>query len=456
MSIILSQVRSTLDKSTSKGHVLRGALAAFIVRALGIVIAYLVHVLLACWTGPTQYGLYAYAWTWLMVLAMVVPIGLNEAILRFVPTYIADKKWAELKGIVSRCPLLIAVIGALTAAVGSLSVALVPDLAASAFAPPLIIALWATPFMALLVFLEGLGRALGSVTMAYAPRNVGVPLLVLVASGFWILLDPALTARRVVVVLLLSSIVFVVVQSFMVRSQLPKEVALGKSAYPMREWLRIALPLMVVSLATLLNGYIDVIVIGFFLSPEDVGAYNAAWRTALLVWGAPQALSVLAAPLIGRLHAAGNNDELRSLMATIIQWGFWPALLAAAVFIIFGQPILSLFGGGFTVAYASLVVLVLGQLTGAAAGPVDYLLGMTGHHDRLALIHAMMCIVCIVLTLVLVPVLGIIGAAIAKSAITIGINVWMVIDARARTGITSILFYRSSCENRVLASPVSS
>ena len=291
--------------------------------------------------------------------------------------------------------------------------------------------------------------------MAYAPRNVGVPLLVLVVSGLWILVDPALTARRVVVILLLTLIFFVVLQSLMVRTQLPKEAALGKSAYPMREWLRIALPLMVVSLATLLNAYIDVIVIGFFLSPENVGAYTAASRTALLVWGAPQALSVLAAPLIGRLYAAGNDNELRSLMVTIIQWGFWPALLAAALFIVFGQPILSLFGDGFTVAYASLVVLVLGQLTGAAAGPVDYLLGMTGHHDRLALIHAVMCIVCIVLTLALVPVLGIIGAAIAKSAITIGINVWMVIDARARTGITSVLFYRSPCENRVLASPVS-
>ena len=236
MPIIPARFRSIVDRGTSKGHVLRGALAAFIVRALGIVVAYLVHILLACWTGPTQYGLYAYAWTWLMVLAMVVPIGLNEAILRFVPSYIADKKWAELKGIVSRCPLLIAVIGALTAAVGSLIVALVPDLAASAFAPPLIIALWATPFMALLVFLEGLGRALGSVTMAYAPRNVGVPLLVLVASGLWILVDPALTARRVVVILLLSSIFFVVLQVLMVRTQLPKEAALGKSAYPMREW----------------------------------------------------------------------------------------------------------------------------------------------------------------------------------------------------------------------------
>jgi O-antigen/teichoic acid export membrane protein len=81
---------------------------------------------------------------------------------------------------------------------------------------------------------------------------------------------------------------------------------------------------------------------------------------------------------------------------------------------------------------------------------------MTGHHDRLALIHAATCIVCIVLTLALVPVLGIIGAAIAKSAITLGVNVWMVIDARARTGITSILFYRSPSENRVLASQVSS
>ena len=67
---------------------------------------------------------------------MVVPIGLNEAILRFVPTYIADEKWDEFRGIVGRCRLLIAIIGALTAVVGSLIVGLVPDLADSAFAPP--------------------------------------------------------------------------------------------------------------------------------------------------------------------------------------------------------------------------------------------------------------------------------------------------------------------------------
>src|SRR5512132_4257525 len=86
MSIILSRFRSTLDRSTSKGHVLRGALAAFTVRALGIVVAYLVQVLLACWTGSTQYGLYVYAWTWLTVLAMVVPVSTKPSSASYPPT----------------------------------------------------------------------------------------------------------------------------------------------------------------------------------------------------------------------------------------------------------------------------------------------------------------------------------------------------------------------------------
>ena len=64
---------------------MRCVLATFTVRALGIVVAYLVQVLLACWTGSTQYGLYVYAWTWLTVLAMVVTNPMTAAVKPTIP-----------------------------------------------------------------------------------------------------------------------------------------------------------------------------------------------------------------------------------------------------------------------------------------------------------------------------------------------------------------------------------
>ena len=64
-------------------RVLRGAGATISVRIVAALLAYISLIALARWTGADGYGAYAYAITWVGLLALPAALGLPFASLRF-------------------------------------------------------------------------------------------------------------------------------------------------------------------------------------------------------------------------------------------------------------------------------------------------------------------------------------------------------------------------------------
>ena len=76
-----------------------------------------------------------------------------------------------------------------------------------------------------------------------------------------------------------------------------------------------------------------------------------------------------------------------------------------------------IFGHEFEAGWPILVIGTAGQLVNCAVGSVGYLLLMSGEQKRLVRVQACMAVVMVVLSLLLIPRWGIIGAA-AGAAIT--------------------------------------
>lgn len=94
----LASLRAGIASST----LARGALIALAIQGVAAASRYLVQVLFARWGGAVEYGRYAYAITWAQLLVVPATIGLSLTVLRFVPLYIQDEKWALLRGIVRK------------------------------------------------------------------------------------------------------------------------------------------------------------------------------------------------------------------------------------------------------------------------------------------------------------------------------------------------------------------
>ena len=87
------------------------------------------------------------------------------------------------------------------------------------------------------------------------------------------------------------------------------------------------------------------------------------------------------------------------------------ALLVLAL----GQPMLVLFGPEFTAGYPLLFLLVLGVVARAAVGPCESLLTMSGNQNICAFVYALTLALNVALSMLLIPSLGLWGAATATA-----------------------------------------
>jgi O-antigen/teichoic acid export membrane protein len=117
-----------------------------------------------------------------------------------------------------------------------------------------------------------------------------------------------------------------------------------------------------------------------------------------------------------------------------MRWTFWPSLGACAVILALGRPLLSLFGASFTTGYGVMFILAIGMLSRAAVGPAERLLNMLGERKLCAATYAAAFAINLVLCLVLIPRLGIEGAAVATSTALAFESVLLYRIAKRRLG----------------------
>jgi O-antigen/teichoic acid export membrane protein len=147
------------------------------------------------------------------------------------------------------------------------------------------------------------------------------------------------------------------------------------------------------------------------------------------------ALYSFAARRLPSLYFSKNSEEFEH---TLVLMAEVTALCVATglVGIWFGAPyLLGLFGPAFAAQQWTLVVLALGTAFQAAGGPSAAILQLTGHEGRYVPVVAANVVVRLLGFLILIPWLGVLGAALSATLslamATIALN-WL---CRRRTGV---------------------
>jgi O-antigen/teichoic acid export membrane protein len=173
-----------------------------------------------------------------------------------------------------------------------------------------------------------------------------------------------------------------------------------------------------------------------FLGPRDVGIY--AVSTAIVVYVAIvlQSVNQIFSPTIAELHSSGQHALLGRLFQTLTKWIIGLSLPVASVVIAFAHPIMSMFGHDFEAGWPILIVGALGQLVSCSVGSVGFLLLMSGNQNRLIRVQMVMTVVMVGLSMLLIPLWGIFGAAVAAAVTTAGTNLWNLQQVRSALGIS--------------------
>lgn len=422
------------------GGVVRGAAFVMGIRIAGAVVALLSQVMLARWLGAFEYGIFSYVWVWVIVLGIVVPMGFGTSVLRFIPEYRTKERWARLAGFIRTSFGVVLGVSCVAAAAGLLLLWAVRGQIESHYVLPLAVGLLCVPAFAVTDWQEGVARAFGWVNLAYIPPYIIRPLLIVGAAGGILYFTGGATGLQVALGALAASVVTMAGQRLYFICRVARTVPKAKPVYHAKFWIAASAPLVLVEGLYLLMTNTDIVLLGYFADPDDVGVYFAATRIANLMAFIFFSLNALAVPKFAELHGAGKHAELQRFVRGVIHAMFWPTLAAGIFLLAAGEFILGLFGSGFEAGYPILVLLMLGFLARAATGPTEYLLNMTGNQNAVALIYGLAAIGNIGLNLMFIPVWGGIGAAVATAISVLISTICLAAVVRRRLGITAFIF----------------
>ncbi|MFC5066821.1 flippase [Flaviflagellibacter deserti] len=419
-----------------EGIATRMASTTFLLRVSNAGLALVSQVILARWMGEHDYGLYAYVWTWLLLLGGLASLGLPTAIQRLVPEYTERGDFDRLRGVLREGSLLTLGTSILTAGSACALLWLSEDsFLDSEYHWPLYLALVCVPVYALLEYQEGIARSYHWANLAFAPPYLYRPLILLAGLACLALLGITMSATVVMWVTLASIVVAGIGQTVVLWRKLRKVVPAGGHRSDLRYWMTIAWPLLLIDGFYLLLTYTDVLILQRFVGPNEVADYFAATKIMAILSFVSFAVSTATAPRFAQYAVSGEREKLSSFLQDSIRWTFWPSVAAAIGLLVFGEWLLWLFGPDFVDSYFLLPLIAIGLVARAAVGPVERLLSMAGEQKLTARIHAGTLVLNIVLNLILIPLMGVAGAAVATSIAMIAQSVVMAIAARRTLGV---------------------
>ena len=397
------------------GISLAGKLTGRLVHTLG-------QITIARLLGPETFGLYAIGWTMLQMIGLISPLGLDQGVIRYATRYWrADT--SKLNSVVFQA---LAVAGLSGLVIGSSLYFLAPWLAKGVFNKPelTLVIRGFSPALALFAALKVAAAATRvSQRMQYTviSQDLAQPLsnLILVLAFYllgWQLLGVVAAGASSFAIALFLALRYV-------RQLFPAKFSnVQKSTFIAGELLAFSLPTTFAGIFANFTNRADRLLVAYFRPATEVGIYQAISQSAILFATVMGAFNAIFSPVIADLYHQRQVKRIGELYKVSTKWGLY---LSAPLFltIIFApHELLSvIFGSRYAGGHQALVVLAFAQLINVGTGAVGPLLIMTGHQKKWFLISGMMLLTNIALNVLLVPRLGLLGAALGSVCAVFGL-----------------------------------
>ena len=432
---VTNPVRAWLADGSDSSRAQRVASTAFLIRVASAALVYLTQIVLARWMGSFEFGVYVYVWTWVLLLGGVVDLGLASSTQRFIPQYTGHKQFALLRGFLSGSRWLSVGLASAIALAGALGVWLLEPWVRSYEVIPLYLACVSLPVFVLSRVQDGIARSYDWINLALMPAYVlrSLALIAVMAAAYAAGLPT--NAATAMIAAILTTWLTTLGQLVVMNRRLARQVEPGPKAYDVPTWLKVSVPIFMVEGFYLLLTYTDVLVLQQYRSPEEVAVYYAAAKTLALVAFVYFSVAAATAHRFSEYHIAGDRAALSAFMAEAIRWTFWPSLAATVLILAVGKPFLWLFGSQFVGGYHLMFILAIGPLARATVGPVERLLNMVGEQRACMVVYAAAFAANVALCVVLIPMFGVAGAAMAVSGAMILESVLLFVVTRERLGL---------------------
>lgn len=420
-----------------KRALLRSGVSVGLIRFVGIGVSFLLVVTIARLLGAEAVGIYGYSVLLIGLAAVPVSNAWSTLMLRATSraqTPTAD--WSEVRGL-TRIGLFLAIaIFALSLAVG-MPVSYIGSI--SFLTPGVVFALGIVLLLDQISALRlALLRGLDHPVLGQSPEMVVRPMAILIVLLCLSSLSQSVHIAVLFVALIIGSAAAALVGGLILKEKAPT----GWSSFtpePFRSaWGRSAAFLSLNAGLIILNSQIDFLILGFLGSPESLGHYRVAMQIAILSGFAYIALNMVAMQRFAVFYSTKDLKSLGQVSTLLARISCIGAIPVPVIILLWGDSLLLLvFGEGFDQALRPLIWLLVLQVISASFGFAHSILLMAGF-ERVVIpmtvgsvaLNALLCFL-------LIPMLGIEGAAISSfiSLALWNIALWFV--ARRVVGIDS-------------------
>lgn len=433
-----SAAAATQNFRAQVGHISRQSGIFFAGSLFTTALSYLFKVYLARVLGAEQLGVYALGMTLIGFLGIFNALGLAQSAVRFVASYQAAGKFRELHAVIWRGAGLLVAANVVFAAI----LLTVGRVIAVRFyhSPPLVRYL---PLFALLMLIAVVNGFYGKVLAGYRDIKVrtwivnfiGTPLNMVLAI---VLISAGMGLRGYISAQTLSSALVCVMLVAAVWRCTPKAARFfaQPSSSPPKEVWSFSAAMLGIGFLEFLVSQLDKVALGYYRGAREVGIYSVAAALVVYVPLVLSSINQIFAPTIADLHTRGEIPLLRRLFQSLTKWAFGLTLPLAMVVIVFAHPLMRIFGPDFERGWPILIIGTVGQLVNCGVGSVGYLLLMSGNERRLIRVQIAMGAVMVLGSIILVPIWGAVGAAVAAAITNAGMNALNLIEVRRVLGIS--------------------
>jgi O-antigen/teichoic acid export membrane protein len=393
-----------------------------------IVVSFFTNAVITRTLGADDYGMFVLATRILDVLILVATFGFGATIVRNVSFYHARNDHRQVKGIITFSAKTVFVISLAVVALGFLSADLIagrvfdrPELARyiRILALSVPIAVLTTVFVS---SLNGLKRINQTLLIANFLTPSTLLILVIIAAIF----SPVL--HTMIWIIVATGIGGLILSFYLLRKTYLKDVAALQPEVNRSEMWKYAVPMFFNQLFNSTMRLVPVFVMGIYLTNFEIGIFNVGFKIALLVSFSLSAFHLIFAPVMSGLFAKNEKAMIGRLYKTVTKWIFSASLMVYSIIILYSETLLAFFGTEFTAGVLVMLILATGELINATVGQAGNLLILSGR-PRIAMYNSIATFVLVtLLSLLLIPLKGATGSALAVAISVSLINIARVIE----------------------------
>jgi O-antigen/teichoic acid export membrane protein len=391
--------------------ILKGSFVIFMFKVLGAGSLFLTYVLIPRYYGVELFGIFNLIFALMVITAVIARVGLDTYVLRVLSSY--ENNAHEISLFLKEV-FKIVFIGAVIVTFvilffqETINTYIFKSIDATNYLIGMaIIIVPYTFFNVLPEIFRGFDEIKRYAFFRNFSQNFMVLLLILITIFLEKKYDPIYILYFTVIII---TVILSIVLYFFLKE---KKITLAIKGRYKNKILKNSYPMFLAASIMFLMSYIDSFMIAYYLDEYQVGIYNACISLSMLITFIPMAIGGFISPKVSLAYSKGNKYEVKKIFKNSLIIIFIVTLPIFGILYVYAEFFLGIFGDAFKLATTTLLLTNIAFLSEALTGPVGFILNMTDNQHIFMKILLISLLINIILNVMLIPIYGINGAAIA-------------------------------------------